>query len=299
MMRWLLCCTLLLVLSCAQAAPPTPLLWKVQGESTTVHLLGSFHLLKADDYPLDPAVEAAYSQADRVVFEIDPAEMADPATAQSIQKLARFSDARRLSQVISSDTATKLRQFLGSDAAMTASEPFKPWYMGLNISVGMMVMSGLEVKLGLDQHFMQRATQDGKLVAGLETAMEQMTALDGAPMDEQAHMLDEALEPAADTRKRILELHTLWRAGDAEGLEKAVNEDMRDATPVMYDRLNRQRNQAWLPKVVALVRGKQAALVVVGSMHLLGADGLVELLRAEGFKVERVQTVPAELDEAA
>ncbi|MCB1567619.1 MAG: TraB/GumN family protein [Xanthomonadales bacterium] len=299
MMRWLLTCALLLIAPSALAAPPTPLLWKAQGESATVYLLGSFHLLRADDYPLDPAVEAAYAQAERMAFEIDPAEMADPSMVQTVQKLARFSDERRLSDVISADTAKKLRQFLGSDAAMTASEPFKPWYMGLNISVGMMVMTGLDVKLGLDQHFMQRAVKDGKIVAGLETAMEQMSALDGSPMDEQAHMLDEALEPAADTRKRILELHALWRAGDAEGLEKAVNEDMRDNTPIMYERLNRNRNRAWLPQIVALVHGKQTALVVVGSMHLLGADGLVELLRAHGIKVDRVASAPIVLDKAA
>lgn len=34
--------------------PPVPLLWKASSGERTVYLLGSFHLLKADDYPLSP-----------------------------------------------------------------------------------------------------------------------------------------------------------------------------------------------------------------------------------------------------
>ncbi|TGV29710.1 TraB/GumN family protein, partial [Mesorhizobium sp. M8A.F.Ca.ET.142.01.1.1] len=48
------------------AKPPLPLLWKVTGPGDArVYLLGSFHLLKPQDYPLSPDVEQAFEASQR------------------------------------------------------------------------------------------------------------------------------------------------------------------------------------------------------------------------------------------
>jgi uncharacterized protein YbaP (TraB family) len=54
--------------------------------------------------------------------------------------------------------------------------------------------------------------------------------------------------------------------------------------------MNTARNDTWMPKLDALLTrpGKDDTLVVVGTMHLLGSDGVVEKLRKKGYKVERV-----------
>lgn len=285
----------------ASAAAPTPMLWKAQGEAGTIYLLGAFHLLKAEDYPLHPKVEAAYDEADRLVFEVDPAEMSSPDTVRAIQALAKFNDTRTLRRVISAETTKKLKAFLGSEAAVAASDPFKPWFIGLNIALGSMASIGLDAKLGLDQHFMQRAATDHKPVSGLETVQEQMGAMDGSPLAEQELMLIEALAPLAEKRERILEMHDLWRQGDVARLERLVNEDMLERTPRMYELLNRERNQKWLPQVIAMLGENQTTLIVVGTMHLIGEDGLVEQLQRRGVVVERVEVGIAlqALDEAA
>src|SRR5262245_3313596 len=73
-------------------APPRPLLWKVSDKDNSLYLLGSFHLLKADDYPLSDDVERAFADADRLVFEVPPGELADPAVAQKMLAVAGFGD---------------------------------------------------------------------------------------------------------------------------------------------------------------------------------------------------------------
>ncbi|HMN34240.1 MAG TPA: TraB/GumN family protein [Chiayiivirga sp.] len=289
MIRRLLAAFLLFATAIAAAAPPEPLLWTAQNGAGTVYLLGSFHLLRAEDYPLHPRVEVAYAEADRLVFEIDPAEMASPDLLATIQTLAKFDDGRTLRGVISEENAEKLKAFMGgSEAAMASSDAFKPWYVGMNLVVGMMARFGLDPKRGLDQHFMRRAAADGKPVGGLETVLQQMGALDASPLAEQEQMLSEAFAPPAEMRRRVFAMHDLWRAGDADGLLALINEDMAEKTPQMYLRLNRDRNLAWLPQVADMLERHQTVLVVVGTMHLIGDEGLVALLRARGVKVERV-----------
>ena len=50
------------------------------------------------------------------------------------------------------------------------------------------------------------------------------------------------------------------------------------------------RNDAWVPRIQKRLTdaGTDDTLVVVGALHLLGPDGVVEKLRAKGYKVERV-----------
>ena len=65
---------------------------------------------------------------------------------------------------------------------------------------------------------------------------------------------------------------------------------MRKQFPKLYHRINVERNDAWVPTLEEKLAapGNDDVLVVVGALHLLGEDGVVEKLRAKGFEVERV-----------
>jgi uncharacterized protein YbaP (TraB family) len=47
------------------------------------------------------------------------------------------------------------------------------------------------------------------------------------------------------------------------------------------------RNLAWMPPIEGLLAGDSDTMVVVGSLHLVGEDGLVNLLRKRGYRVEQ------------
>ena len=64
---------------------------------------------------------------------------------------------------------------------------------------------------------------------------------------------------------------------------------MKRTYPGLYQRINVDRNDAWLaPLQQRLQDGQGTTLVVVGALHLLGSDGVVEKLRAKGYTVERI-----------
>ncbi len=49
-----------------------------------------------------------------------------------------------------------------------------------------------------------------------------------------------------------------------------------------------ERNLQWLPLIEKLFQGDVDAMVVVGSLHLVGEQGLIELLKGKGYKVEQL-----------
>ena len=148
---------------------------------------------------------------------------------------------------------------------------------------------GLDPALGLDRHFMEGATRAGKPTAGLERGDEQIAVLAGMSLDEQRQMLADALQQAEEGQDRYRDLHAAWRAGDAERMWREMAAEMKRDYPALYRRINVQRNDDWLPKLEQRLAGKDDdTLVVVGALHLLGEDGVVEKLRAKGYTVERI-----------
>jgi len=57
--------------------------------------------------------------------------------------------------------------------------------------------------------------------------------------------------------------------------------------PELFRMLTTDRNRRWLPTVTGLLATRQDYLVIVGALHLVGQDGLVNLLRQAGYQVEQ------------
>ena len=276
--------------------PPLPLLWQVSDADNTVYLLGSFHLLKADDYPLSSDVNESFADAEVVVFEMPPEEMNSPQLPVQMMQAAVRTDGTTLDDELPADTAARLHEWEAANSiALQASgltperiQMFEPWFVGLMISMTEMARQGLDPKLGLDQHFIDAAAIAGKRTGGFETAAQQIAFLDGMDREEQLQFIDEALTQAADDDLSML--HAYWRAGDAEAIWDEMGADMSDRYPKLYRHINVERNEAWVPKIEQMLAepGTDDTLVVVGALHLLGDDGVVEKLRAKGYEVERI-----------
>lgn len=272
-------------------APARALLWKVSDGDNHLYLLGSFHVLKASDYPLPVAIDAAFADAERVAFEVAPAEIRSPELGKKMLAAGLSDDGRTLEQRIAPATWRKLEAYCAKrNIPIAALQRFEPWMASLMISLGEANRLGYTSEKGLDQVFIDRTLAAGKPGLGLETGDQQIEALAGMGDAEQEQSLLESLEDADDPQLRMDELHEDWRRGDAAAIERLMATELRDSYPALYQRINVARNDAWLPKLRAMLDapGRDDTLVIVGSLHLVGKDGLVEKLRQAGYRVERL-----------
>jgi uncharacterized protein YbaP (TraB family) len=278
-----------------------PLLWKVSDGDNDVYLLGSFHLLKPDDYPIPADIDRAFDDAESLLFEIDPREMTAPETVATMQKYMAYDNGQSLSKVLPKPTLDRLGTLVSaSGGSVQALEQNEPWAVSLGLVLGVSQAIGFKPDLGLDRHLMERAAKAGKPASGLETVEDQVKAMDAVSHAEQAQGLDEFLLDPKQAIQELQDMHAWWRAGDVERLDKDMRAEMATKTPQSYKLLDVDRNDVWLPQIEKRLTGSKSddTLVVVGTLHLLGADGLVEKLKAKGYKVERVceacEAVPAQ-----
>ncbi len=276
----------------ASVAPPVPLLWKASHGQHTLYLLGSFHLLTPQDYPLAPEVQAAFADAEQLLLELSPEELDSPALGQAMLAAAQLPAGDSLQRHLKPATWKALQAYAqANNLPLDSLQHLEPWLVATSISLQEMARQGLDAQLGLDLHFGNLARQEGKPVAGLELGQEQIDMLDGMSPAEQEQYMAETLDDAGSSGVRETQrLHAAWRAGDVQALSDGLAADMKRQYPALYQRINVARNDAWLPKLQARLDGPghEDTLVVVGALHLLGSDGVVEKLRAKGYEVERI-----------
>lgn len=279
----------------ASASAHSPLLWKVSdadgNADTVLYLLGSIHVLKPSDYPLSTDIDAALDDAEHVMFEIDLPSMAVPANVAKMQQAMMASDGRRLSARLSPEARAQLETLLGAGGgSLEQVDALDPWAMNLSMALGVMQAMGFQADAGVDVHIDARARTAGKSLGALETIEDQFAALDAAPMGEQVAGLEDFLSDPKKTVVQLDLLHRAWLSGDIDTLDKTLRAEFESESPETYRLINVARNDRWLPLLETRLKRQDGddTLAVVGAMHLLGSDGVIEKLRARGYRVERV-----------
>jgi len=263
--------------------------WSVQGARNTVYLFGSIHVLRAGDVGLPPAAEAAYDDAEQLVMEIDmddPA-VADPtAMAAQMQHFAQLPAGQSLRSVLGDDyaaVATSVRE-AGLDLALL--DGYAPWFVGMVVLQLEVARRGFDPAHGIEQQVTDRAVADRKPILGLETPADQFALLAGLSLPEQKRFLLMTLEETDQTDARLDELLNAWRTGDTATLARALSEEF-EAFPELYRPLTEDRNRAWVEQLAGLLDDRDDYLVVVGALHLVGRNSVVDLLRQRGYRVTR------------
>jgi uncharacterized protein len=282
------------IAACASAKPSTPAIWRVSDADNSLYLLGSFHALKPSDYPLSQTVLDAYADAELLVFEIAPEQLQSPDLANIMLQSATLPATQSLQGMLPEKTWLSLQQWQkdNPDKPLASLQRLKPWYAALIIANTQSKSQGFEPELGLDQHFMSQAKSVRKPSIGLEQMQQQIDLFNTMKPAAQLELLQEALQETGKPRNGDLEqLRALWKSGDARKLESITVTKMQREYPELYQSINVQRNQAWLPQLRRLLdeEREKDAMVVVGALHLLGPDGLVQQLQSKGYTVERLK----------
>ena len=288
-------------------------LWKVEGPSNTVWLLGSVHLLPSTSYPLPEAFDRAYEDSDVSVFEVDMSNMG-MMEIMGIFTSAMLPPGMTLSDRLSEETMQMLQPRLtevfaalesqmGSMSAETEEmipgggslDPamlremvmrMEPWFLGFLIQSSEATGEAEDLVAGVDMHYTTRSTDDDKRVIGLESFSEQLGFFKSLAGDDPDEYLQSMLTSNDTATADFASIVSAWESSDLSKLDEIVNGTLRDA-PELYQKLLVDRNENWMPKIERYLRSDKNHFVVVGAAHLVGKDGVVAMLREKGYRVVR------------
>jgi uncharacterized protein len=264
------------------------MVWAVHGAHGTLYLAGSVHLLPANDASLPAAFEQAYRASDKLVMELDLGKVDAAQLGEWMQEHGALPAGSNLRTLLGEARYLKVSSTAGSlglPAQMIDNQA--PWLISLEIAELDYQHLGFNPQQGVEEQLVRRAQGDGKPTAGLETVQQELGGLEALSTQEQLRLLDQSLEELKDAPEEMRSVVSAWRRGDADELGRLLAQEY-DGFPSLYDALVTARNRHWLPQVEAFAKGNGNTLVVVGSLHLVGPGGLLELLRKDGFTLTRL-----------
>jgi len=200
-----------------------------------------------------------------------------------------YSDGRDIRQVLSASTYAALEQFFNARGiAMTQVVGFKPGMIAVTMSVLELQRLGLD-GVGVDLYFQNRALQDGKRLGQLETVETQIEFIANMGRGQEDEMIVYSLEDTRRLPQLWQAILSAWREGDMGRLTEFGIKPIEDEFPQVYQDLLVSRNNAWMPRIEAMLQTREIEFVLVGALHLAGEDGLLRLLKTRGYALEQLR----------
>jgi uncharacterized protein YbaP (TraB family) len=140
---------------------------------------------------------------------------------------------------------------------------------------------------GVELQLTSRAGADGKPIFYLETSAEFAALADSAQPSDYTEAFVRVLGNLHAFQRVLHEMHGAWLSGDLEAVEAVLPRTLL-GLPVVAKLLLDDRNEAWLPKILAAIERPERKLVVAGAAHLPGEQGLVARLRRVGRDVRLI-----------
>lgn len=289
--------SLILAVLMLTVAAQAQLLWKVSGNGLgrPSYIFGTHHMAPATMIDQIKGMDEAIGGCDIVVGEVEK----DSLTSPEVQA--------RMAQDMIAPLDSTLDVLLTTEEYKVVEKVFDKYFgtMGVKlsqmkslkpsaISTQMQAMQALKYFPNfdatnlIDVAVQQRANDAGRPSVGLESVQEQIDLLFNGPLTEQAKGLVESCKQDEFFQVQSAALVDAYMSQNLDKIFTVMTDATMGGSEEAMDALIYNRNRAWTAKLVEMMP-ERACLVCVGAGHLPGDQGLIQLLRNEGFTVEPVQ----------
>lgn len=274
-------------------------MWEVTSKDTNakIYLLGSIHAAKEDTFPLRDTIMDAFEKSDYLAVEFNTtAAMQDTAQLIKCSKLLYYNDGTTIKDHLTEENYTK------SKAILEENNMYSPLYDLMNCGFwesllleAIMQESNIDYDAGIDSTFIDMATEKGKTILDIES-MEFQFGLLSSFSDTYYNMdFKNMLDNIDGNAEQLNQLYDAWKTGDIAEFLEEDSEDLNSLTDEekqAYDDYEKamltDRNIGMADKAEEYLKEDKNVFYVVGFAHMIGDNGIVQLLKDRGYTVKRV-----------
>jgi len=259
------------------------LLWEISGKNLKQpsYVFGTFHILCKEDIQFSANLRAALKASQQVYFEMD---LDDPKNTLGGMFFMNMKD-KTLSDLYTVEELQKVKKFYKDSLKMNLSffNKMKPVMLAALLYPRMMpckTPSGVEIEL------MTIAKKEKKEILGFETIEFQSSIFDSIPYSVQAKDLLKSIDSMDKYKLYFNKMVQTYKNQQTDSLVAIVN-DKTFTDGENNDALLKNRNVNWV-KQLKTILPKTNIFMAVCAAHLFGKDGLIDLLRKDGFTVKPI-----------
>lgn len=266
-----------------------PLYWQAQKGSLTYTIIGSVHVGDESMYPLPERVFKQLKNSKALIVETDIRQTNG----------VKYPPTNLLAQDVLSEKQQSELLGIATLLELNGNELLNlpPWAAALAIQLKQIEYLGYSSADGVDVRLTNKATLWHVPIIGLESLQFQIDLLTGQEQGGK-EMLVSALEEFDHSEDSTHCLIDSWKAGDIQKLNEFAG--LTEMSPQFEAAFLTDRNLDWAEKLSNpnwLPDNKGSYMVVVGTLHLLGEQSVLRLLKDKGFKITQLSqstTAPCE-----
>ncbi|MES9971247.1 MAG: TraB/GumN family protein [Candidatus Thiodiazotropha sp.] len=259
------------------------LLWQIKGSDVDACLFGTIHSEDPRVTQLPEAVKTCFDQADILMLEMS----LDQLTSARVASMMLQEPGDTLTQQVGKSMAkeaVEAMQSLGVPPQVT--DFLQPWAVVMTLSAPPQVSGQF-----LDKQLYNKAVASAKEFQPLESPEEQISVFTSLTLKEQKSLLHSVLDEYQSYPAMYEQLTQAYLARDLEKLAEIsfsnpMSDDPALQEKVMHQMLTR-RNHRMVERMQPFFK-KGKAFIAVGTLHLVGKEGLISLLRQRGYTVNRI-----------
>jgi hypothetical protein len=268
------------------------LLWKINDKSSkhVSYILGTYHLVNNEFLTQIVGCEKALKKTKAVMGEMEVTpEVAASMMPHMLLKEGNLEDLFTPEQLDSINTT--LMSKLGMP--ITLFSKMKP--IGIFMLFSTTEMKSADIVsdykgVPMDLYVQNEAKKNKKPILSLETIEEQSDLLfNSTPLKQQAEMLMEYIRKGDQTSStaELDRMNACYKSQDLNCLDSLMKNS--GYSNIESDLLLKNRNDRWIAPIKKAI-SEQSCFIAVGALHLAGDDGLVALLRKEGYSISPVRS---------
>lgn len=268
---------------------PRALLWRISGNDLAQPswMYGTIHMIPAEDYFLPEGTLAAFDTATTLFLELDMEELQDPAAQMNMMAQSLMKGDLSLKDLISEEDYSLVKlHFEEMGLPLFFMEKMKPLLLSVfadpQMTPGAFADGSYKI---YEMELTDMAKNAGMPVHGLESIEFQLSVMDSIPYEDQAEMLVESIRSEREGNAQFDSLVALYTRQDIEAMIRGIeDESAGDFDELLLD----DRNRNWIPVMVKAMQ-EESCFFAFGAGHLGGPEGVIALLRKEGFVVRPVK----------
>lgn len=269
--------------SCTSEKPlENTVLWKISGNGLEKpsYLFGTIHTICVDDAVISDSVNKALEETQQIAFERN---LGDSIENIKVSVNMYMEDGETIRHYLTKGEYATIDSFFVKTTGVTI-EPMsdlKPTYM-----LGMALTKMIDCKLtSYELLLMEKAKEQNKGIQGLETMEEMFSVFKDISYRDQLELLLHNIEDNLATRmEEFKETNKLYKKSDITAMREFKSPDIGLSLKVSKEDLIDNRNKRWIPRIENYAK-ENPTFFAVGAAHLAGKDGLILLLREQGFTI--------------
>jgi uncharacterized protein YbaP (TraB family) len=270
--------SILLLFSIFISTANTQLLYQISGNGLkqNSYLFGTIHTMPKEDFEMPKKVMDALKSCATIALEID----IDMSMSEKIEiaKMTMIPNGETLKNYMADTSYVKLKSYCIDSLGWKESKfeqyaHLKPFFFS-----SLVLQEKIGKQKSFEMEFDKLAKKYKKPLIGLETVMYQMETIDRISIKDQVQFMDDF-----SNMSEFDVLFKLYEKEDINGLYNLIAAET-DMLPEFNHWFLDVRNANWIPVIEKQI-SNEATFIAVGAGHLGGTNGVLELLKKQGYTI--------------